>query len=83
MQSKGEGCRRQDDGFNSYLFTDFTQPYIMRLTSLQSERPFGFSPVTSPEDWLSSSNMVCSNSKFLPSRFLCFTVLHVHVLLYF
>ena len=23
-------CRRQDDGFSSYLFTDFTQPYIMR-----------------------------------------------------
>jgi hypothetical protein len=34
-----EWCRRQDDGFNSYLFTDLTQPYIMRLTSCHQKDP--------------------------------------------
>ena len=32
-----EWCRRQDDGLKSYLFTDFNQPYIMRLTCHQKD----------------------------------------------
>ena len=32
-----EWCRRQDDGVNSFLFTDFTQPYIMRLMCHQKD----------------------------------------------